>query len=203
MTGEFVSSCAMGNSCLRCVSCRRRLAAPWLGPRCGCSTTAGRSLGHRVPPARTAAVDFARRSLGSVSSAAWTGTIPIDRGSSGPANKAPRPTTVVETAIPAERRKARAAPLMARYWPVLTVNPGRPPTPIGSDGIDPWLRVEDWVALVIVDMLKSKGIACRVRRDGRCEDERGIAVPMDRISFPGGDARRLQRIFESWIPDIE
>ena len=92
---------------------------------------------------------------------------------------------------------------MVRYWPVLKVNPGRQPTPLGSDGIDPWLRVEDWQAALIIEMLKSKGISYRVRRDGRREKGGGTEVPMERISFPGGDARRLQRIFESWLPNIE
>ncbi|MCU0863684.1 MAG: hypothetical protein MUC36_07840 [Planctomycetes bacterium] len=89
-----------------------------------------------------------------------------------------------------------------RNWIVLTVNPGRPPTPIGSDGIDPWLRVEDWQAVLIIEMLDSRGIPHRVRRDGS-RGMPGATVPMDRISFPGGDARRLQDIFDSWIPNIE
>jgi hypothetical protein len=91
---------------------------------------------------------------------------------------------------------------MVRHWPVLDVNPGRRPTPIGSDGIDPWLRVEEWQAALIIAMLENRGIPHRVRRDG-CREMPAGTVPMDRISFPGGDPHRLQSIFESWIPNID
>jgi len=85
---------------------------------------------------------------------------------------------------------------------VIDVNPGRPPTPIGGDGIDPWIRVEDWQGALIVEMLQTRGISHRVRREGgRVVD--GCEVPLDRISFPGGDARQLQTLFHAWLPKME
>lgn len=90
---------------------------------------------------------------------------------------------------------------MSRHWPVLDLNPGRPPTRIGGDGIDPWVSLERRHACVLVDELRRRGVAHRVRPMGGYETD-GSCVLMDRISFPGGDVHALRRLLRSWMPPM-
>ena len=98
-------------------------------------------------------------------------------------------------------------PKDSRYWPAswlpsglvvgLWVNPGRPPTPIGGDGIEPFVDVPHWFLSSVRTMLRRHRIDHHVRaglfqRDGsRDPDDHP-----DRIVFPGGDASSLQRMVD-------
>lgn len=79
----------------------------------------------------------------------------------------------------------------------IVVNPGRPPTRIGQDGIDPWVRIEDGVLTALLDLLRRQEVVYRVRPDGgRLVEELGDSIPMHRVSFPGEDCQRIQRIID-------
>ncbi len=89
-----------------------------------------------------------------------------------------------------------------QQWVFPVVQRGRPPTPIGGDGIDPWMRVEHWQTRSIGEMLRGRRIDHRVSAFGRInEDEHDIHIRFDRISFPGGDYRKLRDLFDGWRPE--
>ena len=82
-----------------------------------------------------------------------------------------------------------------KSWNHGSVNPGRPPTPIGGDGIEPWVVVPHWFLDALVRALSEYRIEHRV--------ELSFAHPAgardpddyeDRVVFLGGDVPTLQSI---------
>ena len=82
------------------------------------------------------------------------------------------------------------------------VQRGRPPTPIGGDGIEPWIEIEDWQTPFIVEILRERAIDHRVTTASSWidDDEYDVHMRFDRISFPGGDHRKLRDLFDVWGP---
>ena len=84
------------------------------------------------------------------------------------------------------------------------VKPGRPPTRLGNDGIDPWMSLPRRFTPSLVARLESEGLLVRVREHGVLDDDRyGVFVMLDAISFPQVDADRVQRVLDSWRNRLE
>lgn len=87
---------------------------------------------------------------------------------------------------------------MDKPWVDVRINAGRRPTPIGGDGIPPWIRIYDWQAQLLSGWLDDRGISHEVRLDGGREVPGHGNMSMTRVSFPGGDPVALQRMLDAW-----
>jgi hypothetical protein len=84
------------------------------------------------------------------------------------------------------------------------VNPGRPATRLGRDGIDPWVDVRRRYALSIVRLMRREGIYCRITEASTIDDDRyGMHVVFDRISFRSADPGHVQKLLDDWRPAAE
>src|SRR5438045_3358263 len=94
------------------------------------------------------------------------------------------------------------------------VNPGRPPTPLGGDGIQPYILVPHLLCSKLVEPLRARGVAVQVRCGA--EDYVHYHEPPsqpfpswrvdhldhdDRLTFPDGDAARIEAILNSIAVD--
>ena len=90
------------------------------------------------------------------------------------------------------------------------MNPGRPPTPLGGDGIQPYILVPHSLCSKLVEGLRSSGIVVQLRCGA--EDYVHYHQPPshpfpssrvdpvehdDRLTFPGGDAARIEAVLNS------
>lgn len=91
---------------------------------------------------------------------------------------------------------------MEKPWAIPTVNPGRPPTRLGGDGINPWIRIYQWQAEHLVEWLRSRQVSHEWRSDGRRELPGHGWVPLIRVSFPGAKLGELQRLLTQWEGEV-
>ena len=90
------------------------------------------------------------------------------------------------------------------------VNPGRPPTRLGGDGIQPYILVPHAFRSLLVEHLEARQVPVQVRCGAEdfvhyhekpsqpFPSERVDPVEHeDRLTFPGGDATRIEAILNS------
>ena len=86
-------------------------------------------------------------------------------------------------------------------WPI-RVNSGRKPTPIGGDGILPYVDVPHWLSAALVHELKRHRIEYRVRAAYiRRADSTDPNHHWDRFVFPHAQPIVVQKLVDSIIPD--
>ena len=81
---------------------------------------------------------------------------------------------------------------------------GRPPTPLGNDGIDPWVEVPRRFTPALVRRLSLEGVSHSVREFAVIDDDRyGVFVMLDAVSFPSAGPKQLQLILDDWRARLE
>ena len=90
-----------------------------------------------------------------------------------------------------------------RSWPSagVRVNPGRAPTPIGGDGILPFVDVPHWFAFECVKVLRDHRVEVQVlpafiRRVGSDDPD----DHMDRLVFPSARPEYVQWLLNTLMP---
>lgn len=80
------------------------------------------------------------------------------------------------------------------------MNAGRAPTPLGGDGIDPFVLLPHWFTVEFARELRSHRIAFAVaagfvqRADSRDPDDH-----QDRLKFPGSDPAVIQALLDPLV----
>jgi hypothetical protein len=110
----------------------------------------------------------------------------------------PLQPTSAATALAAERLIRWAGMIDVRQF-ISDVNPGRSPTRLGNDGIDPSISLPRRLTPALVARFDVEGITYRVQEHGVVDDDRfAVFVMLDSISFPQADPRQVQRILDEW-----
>ena len=80
----------------------------------------------------------------------------------------------------------------------LWVNPGRKPTPIGGDGILPYVLVPHWAGKHVAGVLEGHGIEFELE-EGWARSVRDRVGPDDddRFTFPRAEAEFVQKIVDA------
>jgi len=114
-----------------------------------------------------------------------------------------QPTSAAKPALAAGRPIRQAAMIDVRQL-ISSVNPGRPPTQFGNDGLDPCITLPRRFTPSLVARFALERIPLRVRDGGVLDDDRfGVFVMIDEISFPQADPVRIQQIVDGWRDGLE
>ena len=84
------------------------------------------------------------------------------------------------------------------------VNPGRPPTRLGNDGLDPSISLPRRFTPSLVARFNQLGIPTRVWEHAVVDDDRfGVFVMLDMISFPQAAPARVQGVLDEWRSQLD